>query len=153
MTATFAEQDGTFKVCVDTGASLSMIDRRLWEKHFSHIPPQPEPLITVSGVGGRNVIAQSLPLTMVLQDTRLHASEIPTKFYINPSEQSRIILGNDFMVHHGVAVDIGNQVITLTRNTQDDSTVKIPITTWKEPFGVMRATEAFTIKGFHTDRI
>ncbi|KZV83169.1 hypothetical protein EXIGLDRAFT_809442 [Exidia glandulosa HHB12029] len=91
------------KACADTGSSISLIDDKLRRRYFSKVPLKRCQVINVKGVAGHTVITHYIMLTLQLDDTQGRKVELPSKLYVNPAEDGRIILGNDWMMYYGAS--------------------------------------------------
>lgn len=141
-----------FRATADTGSSISLIDQRLLRNHCPGLDITPCSLIGVKGLGGDTAISGYVILDIIFKDDHGRLIMLPIKLYVNPAEDSRILLGNDFMDLNGVTINISKRHMTLDRGCAL-APVTIPITYKRDTNINMRIADTYTLRAGHVARV
>lgn len=142
----------TFKACIDSGSSISLITRPFLAQHCPSIKPVQCSTIKVNGIGGTSFVTSYvvLKLAITAQDGRIHI--FPIKFHINSAEGSKIVIGNDFLAYYGATVHIAEQLVKVSSPRNEICLFDISCAR-EGPITTMRVADSYTIRGFHAARV
>ncbi|TYJ53371.1 hypothetical protein B9479_006031, partial [Cryptococcus floricola] len=85
------------KVCIDSGASISVMDRRYARENFPHLRSQSQPGLRITGLGTSQTVSTHFLLVDVLCNSLLDDEEmvLPVKFHLIDDLATSILVGND----------------------------------------------------------
>jgi hypothetical protein len=82
--------DKAFSACLDTGSSISLIDRGLLKKHCPTIKTTPSSTFEVKGIGSNVTISESVDLKIIFEDVEGRRIPVPIKFYVTRLQGGRL---------------------------------------------------------------
>jgi hypothetical protein len=137
------------QVCIDTGASISLMDTAYVKAKFPNVKVNYGSAFQIKGLGESTALGY-IQTDLHFKDTNGNFISLPIAFFLAPNMASKVIIGTDFLDHHGAIVNLEDNSLVLRGQTG-----KVPLRTSASPakFAVLRAKEAYHILPGHQQAI
>jgi hypothetical protein len=143
------------QVCIDTGASISIMDATYARKHLPNVRPQIIDRFELCGLGSVSATSWIEVDFVFTSDDGLGDMVIPAAVYLVPNLPTKIILGNDLLKPMGATINLQDEQLTFsTRNGIIPISCQIPnppLSPANPPLA--RIAEAFTLLPGHQARV